>query len=257
MHRRLTRLFLTLAAFCFLVPSLFAQLDKCLQAHGGLTKWHSFGGVEYDLTWKSAKGERKDHQLFDLHSRAGLITSEKYSLGKEGNEVWVKPGLDALGGMPARFYLGTPFYFFAMPFVFADPGARQESLGKKSFQGKEYDVVRITFAKGTGDTPDDYYLAYLDPASAQLKLAVYVVTYPAMRKGRPISALEPHAIVFNQWQQVDGLDVPKNAAFYKWNGSTTEGSALGELEYADVHFLSQAPDPAKFRKPPGAVVAPM
>ena len=87
------------------------------------------------------------------------------------------------------------------------------------FQGKEYDAVRITFAKGTGDTPDDYYVAYIDRATAHLKMVYYVVTYPAMRKGRPVSQLEPHAIVFEDWQTVDGLLVPKTAPFYKWTGS--------------------------------------
>ncbi len=67
----------------------------------------------------------------------------------------------------------TPFYFFGMPFVFADPGAVHEFLGRKSFQGQEYDAVRVTFQKGTGDTPDDFYLLYLDPGSGRLKLASY------------------------------------------------------------------------------------
>jgi hypothetical protein len=128
-----------------------------LDAHGGVAKWKSYGAVEFDLTWTSAKGTKKDHQLFDLRSRAGLITSDKYTLGNSNGEVWIKPGLDALGGTPPRFYMWTPFYFFGMPFVFADPGATAESLGKKSFQGQEYDSFKISFKKGTGDTPDDFY----------------------------------------------------------------------------------------------------
>jgi hypothetical protein len=240
-----------------LATPAFGQLDRCLAAHGGLTKWHSYHRLEFDLAWKNAQGDRHDHQLFDLQSRAGLITSEKYTVGSSGGEVWIKPGLDALGGIPPRFYFGTPFYFFGMPFVFADRGAKQESLGKKSFRGQEYEVVRITFAKGTGDTSEDYYVAYIDPASAQLNLVYYVVTYPAMRKGRAVADLQPHAIVFEEWQTVDGLLVPKIAPFYKWNGSDVEGEALGRLEFSNVHFMEQAPDPAKFEKPPGAVVAPM
>jgi hypothetical protein len=245
-----------ISLLAFATPAI-AQLDRCLDAHGGLAKWRGFAGVEYDLTWKSAKDKQADHQLFDLQSRSGLITSDKYTLGKSGGEVWVKPGRDALGGTPPRFYMGTPFYFFGMPFVFADPGARQESLGKKMFQGKEYDAVRITFAKGTGDTSDDYYVAYIDSATAHLKMVYYVVTYPAMRKGRPISQLDLHAIVFADWQTVDDLLVPKSAPFYKWTGSDIEGEALGRLEFSNVHFLKQPPDPAKFRKPVDAVVAPM
>ena len=248
---------LLVAGLVALATPALAQLDRCLDAQGGLAKWRSFGGVEYDLTWKSARGERKDHQLFDLRTRAGLITGEKYTLGSNGKEVWIKPGLDALGGTPPRFYMWTPFYFFGMPFVFADPGAKQESLGKKSFRGQEYDAVRITFAKGTGDTPDDYYVAYIDPATVHLKLVYYVVTYPAMRKDRPVSQLEPHAIVFEDWQMVDGLLVPKVAPFYKWTGSDIEGEPLGRLEFSNVHFSAQPPDPSKFDKPADAVVAPL
>ena len=248
---------LLLVSLVALATPAFGQIGGVLDAHGGLEKWRAAAGVEYDLTWKSAKGDRHDHQLFNLQDRSGLITSEKYTLGSEHGEVWIKPGLDAIGGIPPRFYIGTPFYFFGMPFVFADPGRKQESLGKKTFRGREYDALKITFAKGTGDTPDDYYIAYADPASNQLKLAVYVVTYPKMRKDKPIDQLERHAIVFDEWQTVNGLLVPKKAQFYKWTGTDLEGGVLGALEYSDVHFLKEPPDEAKFRKPADAVVAPL
>jgi len=153
--------------------------------------------------------------------------------------------------------MGTPFYFFGMPFVFADRGAKQESLGKKTFQGKEYEAVKITFAGGTGDTPEDYYVAYIDPATAHLKMVYYVVTYPALRKGRPLAELEPHAIVFDEWQTVDGLLVPKSAPFYHWTGSEIEGKPLGTLLFRAVHFLEEAPAASKFEKPADAVVAPL
>lgn len=240
-----------------LATPVFAQLDRSLAAHGGLEKWRGFAGVAYDLNWKSAKGERREHQLFDLRTRAGLITSDHYTVGNSNGEVWTKPGLDALGGTPPPFYMWTPFYFFGMPFVFADPGAMQKSLGKKSYRGQEYDAVKITFAKGTGDTPDDYYVAYIDATSGQLKLVSYVVTFPAMRKGRPVDQLEPHAIVFQEWQMVDGLRVPKVAPFYKWTGSDIEGEPLGRLEYSNVHFLTQGPEAVKFQKPSDAVAAPL
>ncbi len=250
--------FLLLAALCSIASPALGQLEGCLQAHGGAAKWQSFAGVEYDLNFKSGKrGDKHEHQLFDLQTRSGLITGQEYTLGSSGGEVWIKPGLDALGGTPPRFYMWTPFYFFGMPFVFADHGAKQESLGKKSFRGQEYDAVRITFAKGTGDTPDDYYVAYIDPKTSQLKLAYYVVTYPAMRKGKPVEELEPHAIVFEEWQTVDGLLVPKIAPFYKWTGNDIEGEALGTLDFSNVRFLSEAPASAKFVKPSDAVVAPM
>ncbi len=248
---------LLLLSLLALATPAFGQLGSALDAHGGLEKWHAFAGVEYDLIWKNAQGEKHDHELFNLQNRSGLITSDKYTIGSSDGKVWIKPGLDALGGTPPRFYMGTPFYFFGMPFVFADPGSKQESLGKMKFRGVEYDALRITFSKGTGDTPDDFYTVYLDPDSHQLKLAIYVVTYPQMRKDKPIDQLERHAIVFDEWQTVSGLLAPKKAQFYKWTGTDLDGAVLGALEYSHVKFLKEAPDPAKFKQPADAVVAPM
>jgi len=235
----------------------FGQLERCLDGHGGLARWQGFGSVEYELSWENAKGARKDHQLFNLRTRDGLITSAAYSLGSSKGEVWITPALDALGGTPPRFYMWTPFYFFGMPFVFADPGATQESLGRKSFQGREYDTNRITFKSGTGDSPEDYYVTHVDPDSAQLKLVEYVVTFPSIRKNKPLEQLEPHAILFEEWQEADGLLVPKAASFYNWKNGNIEGEPLGRLTFSAVRFMAATPDNAKFAKPAGAVVAPL
>ncbi len=240
-----------------LTSSAFAQLDRAVDAHGGLAKWKGFGSVEFDQAWTSAKGVKKDHQLFDLHGRDGLITCDAYTLGANHGEVWIKPALDALGGTPPRFYMWTPFYFFGMPFVFADPGTVQESLGKKMFQDQEFDVVKVTFKKGTGDSSDDFYTVYVDPKSGQLKLVSYVVTFAALRKDKPIDQLEPHALVFEEWQEAGGLRVPKRGSFYNWKNENLEGEPLGVMEFSDVKFSEKAPDPAKFAKPPDAVMAPL
>lgn len=252
----LTLLSISIALFAPRASS-FAQLDRALEAHGGVAKWKSYGSVEFDLSWESPNGTKQDHQLFNLYTREGLITGKNYSLGASHGEVWIKPEVKALEGTPPRFYMWTPFYFFGMPFVFADPGAMREPLGKKIFQGRDYDAVRITFKKGTGDTSDDFYVAYVDRLSGQLKLVSYVVTYPTMRKGRPIEELEQHAIVFQNWQLVDGLKVPKIALFHVWKNENIEGEAIATLEFSHVHFNAKAPDASKFAKPGDAVVAPM
>lgn len=251
----------TISTVCVLTLCAFgvahAQIDRAIAANGGLEKWRSFSAVQYDLTYERPSGTKRDHQLFDLHSRDGLITAVNYTLGSSHGEVWIKPTLDALGGTPPRFYMWTPFYFFAMPFVFADPGAKQEALGRKRFQDRDYDVVKITYQAGTGDSPDDFYLAYIDPDSGRLKLAVYVVTYPQLRKGKPLDQLEQHAIVFEEWQQADGLTVPKSAAYFHWDGETIAGDALGRMHFSEVRFSATAPDASQFAKPADAITAPL
>ncbi len=244
--------------FSFLFGSYaFAQLDRALEAHGGLAKWKSFGSVEFDQVWTSARGVKKDHQLFDLRSRDGLITSDTYILGASKGEVWIKPALDALGGTPPRFYIWTPFYFFGMPFVFADPDVVRESLGKKNFQGHEFEALKVTYKKGTGDSPEDFYTVYVDPKSGQMKLVSYVVTYPALRKDKPMDQIEPHALVFEEWQDAGGLRVPKRGTFYNWKNENIEGEPLGVMEFSNVVFSEKSPASAKFARPADAVVAPL
>jgi len=252
--------FLLISASCGLIallaPKASAQIERSVEAHGGLARWQSFGTVEYDSTFENPQGTKQDFQVFNLRTRDGLISAETYKLGASRGEVWIKPGLDALGGTPPRFYMWTPFYFFGMPFVFADPGAAQASLGKKNFQGREYDAVKITYKAGTGDSPDDFYVAYIDSTSGRLKLASYIVTYTALRKGKALEELEPHAIVFDEWQEVDGLTVPKVAQYYAWKDENIHGEPLGKMSFLNVHFSPQAPDDAEFAKPADAVVAP-
>jgi len=125
------------------------------------------------------------------------------------------------------------------------------------FHGQEFDAVKVTFKKGTGDSSDDYYIAYVDPKSGQLKLVSYVVTYAVLRKNKPMDQLEPHALVFEEWQDASGLRVPKRGTFYNWKNENIEGEPLGVMEFSNVAFSEKPPESAKFAKPADAVLAPL
>jgi len=99
---------LAAAVFSSGISLASGQLESCIESHGGLATWKSFGSVRYELTWTSAKGTRRDEQMFDLRTRDGLIKSDAYTLGSSGGAVWIQPSLDALGGTPPRFYMWTP-----------------------------------------------------------------------------------------------------------------------------------------------------
>ena len=248
--------FLALALLSLVPEQTFAQIEKSVEAHGGLSKWQSFGTVEYDLAYQRPKGEKRDHQVFNLHTRDGLITSDAYTLGASQGEVWIKPNAEAMGGTPPRFYMWTPFYFFGMPFVFADPGVKLETLGKKEFQGQKYDAIKITFKAGIGDSPEDYYIAYVDPASGQLKLSVYVVTYSSIRKDKAMEQLEPHAIIFEENRRMPTDSRFQSAAYYVWKNETIVGEALARLVFSNVKFATATPEDSRFAKPADAVVTP-
>jgi hypothetical protein len=83
------------------------------------------------------------------------------------------------------------------------------------------------------------------------------VTFPSIRKDKPLEQLEPHAILFEEWQQADGLLVPRAASFYNWKNGNIEGEPLGKLTFSAIRLSVNPPDNAKFAKPAGAVVAPL
>jgi hypothetical protein len=157
-------------------------------------------------------------------------------------------------GLPPRFYSSTPFYFFGLPFLFADPGAKIKSLGTKELNGTEYNVVEITYDPGVGDTPDDNYVAYIDKDTNQLKILNYIVTYPPLMQGKSIDELERHAAVYEAWQEVNGLTVPKKISFYEWSDDKLGDTEVGFMRFENVSFKEESPDPAIFQKPEGAEV---
>ncbi len=229
-------------------PSVSSVLAPYLDAHGGLEAWRRFGTLEYDLR----RGEWTDHQLIDLKGRRVRITSEAYTIGFDGEDVWITPDRDALNyGAPPRFYSGTYFYFFALPFVFADPGTRVEKLEPRTLDGKAYDVLRVTYEAGVGDSPEDEYLAYFDPETKRLRLALYTVTY-----GRAVEPGAPPrygALRYDEWQTVRGLLVPEHAVYFRWAGDHL-GERRSEVWFHNVRFDRASPSPEQFARPEGAVI---
>ena len=234
--------------FCIASSNLQAQLDEALKAHGGVEAFRQFGTLQYDLKGVpfGPKAPLNDRQLFDLYSRRVLVTSNTYKIGFDGEQVWITDP-EALG-IPARFYAFAPFYFFGLPFFFADPGCKHESLGTKTLDGKEYDVVKFFYEAGIGDTADDNYVAYFDKETHVLKLVHYIVTYPALARGKSPEKLERHAIVYDEWQTVNGLYVPRKISSYAWENGQLVGESPPSISYEKVTFRKEQPEPEIFNK---------
>ena len=238
----------------FLPLTLADELEQSIDAHGGLDLFRSYGTLEYDQSFDlTGIMNLQNHQLIDLNSRNVLITSDDYRLGFDGQEAWIVPNAEALG-IPPRFYASTPFYFFGLPFLFADPGVNAESLGTKELNGKEYNVVKFTYDQGVGDTPDDDYIAYFDKETNRLALATYIVTYPVLMQGKSKEELDRSAAVYEEWQEAGGLLVPKKISFYEWTDENLGGESHGTMVFENVSLMGKRPEPKEFTKPQGAQV---
>lgn len=241
-----------------LLPSVaqaeMSLLDKTLKAHGGLDAFRAFGGMEYTLVDfpLSAKSPERLAALVDLKRRAYLIEGEGYSLGYTPEAAWGAPTIEATGMSPSLIGPGH-LYLFLQPFLFGVDGGMVKELGAKDYAGVAYDTFEVRYAAGTGDTPDDTYVVYVDRETGLVKLFHFSVHHPGV-KGDAATAPRK-AMIFEVMQNVQGLSIPKGVRIHAWDtakGVTTDEGASFLIR--EVRLLKDRPAASRFAMPSGAEV---
>jgi hypothetical protein len=165
----------------------------------------------------------------------------------DGSTAWMAG--DTKGDPEARFDLFAWHYFFCLPWKLADPGARWQPMPDRVFDGHPCSAGRLTFAPGTGDSADDWFLVFSDKKDGLIRGAVYVVTYG----GKDIEAAEkgPRSIEYGDYRPVDGIPVAHAWTFHGWNTDSLDSKTkLGEARIRNVRFEAETPE--MFALPPGA-----
>lgn len=180
------------------------EILKMFDAHGGFELWNKMKQLSYTLP---KKNNSKTH-LIALKSRKLVINSPNYTIGFDGNEVW----MNKEGKFPverARFYHNLYFYFHAMPFILGDKGIEYEKVADLEFEGVKYPGYKISYQSNVGDSPDDNYFVYYDAATHLMKWLGYTVTY-----GSDGPSNEIHYINYNNWEKISGLLLPISLQWY-------------------------------------------
>ncbi len=157
----------------------------------------------------------------------------------DGETAWLSPS-DAEFPM-ARFHVLTWPYFFAAPFKLDDPGAHVVELGVRTQQGKPHYAAKMTFGDGVGDSPDDWYILYANPAGHQLRAMSYIVTYG----GTDVETAEKecHAITYDKFGIFNGVVLATKWEFFNWNEEEgIHGDPLGNATLSNVRFVEPADD---------------
>lgn len=234
-------------------------IRKAIDAHGGLKAWLSAGTVQFRFDYAPVgKPERRmhTHQRVDLWSaRAVHVEQGEWAdarFGWNGSEAWITPGPDAFP-TPARFWALTPYYFLGIPWVLADPGARFERLPDAELEGRSHRLVKITYESGTGDSPDDYYIVYLDPESHRVAGLRYIVAYPGFF---PEGGHSPEKLmIYRSFATHQGLSVVSRIETHAWDASTQKmGEVTVHVDIDQVRFAQPIPAQA-FEPPPEAKVS--
>lgn len=227
---------------------------KSIQAHGGLDRWFSNGPIFFRFDYQPlGDGTVRDtYQTVDTWrslARHEMADDRDTEFGWDGEQAWVYPA-DAELELNPRFWALTPYYFVAMPFVLADAGVQLESLDDAELRGETYDIVKVTFAEGTGDAPDDYYIVYFDKKTSEVAALRYVVSYPGFF---PEGGHTPEKLmVYEGGISLDGITLAQNYPTYKWDAQTgVPGEKVTAIEMSALDFR---PGLAKtfFEAPEGA-----
>lgn len=222
------------------------QLKTSLKAHGGLDQWNKMNTLQYTIE----RNDKPEQHLIDLKSRKVLLSHEEYKLGFDGKEVWVSPTLEAFGKGSPRFYHNLIFYFYAIPFVLADPGVNYETLPQKEIEGQTYNVLKISYNEGIGDAPDDYYIAHFNTDTHLMEWLLYTVTYYSGEKSEKYNALK------YDWQELNGLMIPSKLTGYKYENGQITDFRYSRL-FNEVSISQEKTNAAIFAMPKGAAIDPL
>jgi hypothetical protein len=183
------------------------------------------------------------HTRFELADGSVLVW--------DGGAAWIAPADSSFQN--TRFHVLTWPYFLAAPMKLRDPGSHLESLGRRPFRdGQSLETARMTFDPGVGDTPDDWYVLYR-AENGRLAAMAYIVTFG---KGVEAAEREPHAIVYDDWVEVEGVSISTRWTFFAWSEERgIYGDPIGHVALDDPRFVT--PDAGAFDPPPGARAEPL
>lgn len=200
-------------------------LAEAIEAHGGLTPWLQAGTLAFDFDYAPLDDPAKrrySRSRVDLRSRRAvqheLGDGADAALGWDGTTAWITPSPDAFPSDP-RFWAMTPFYFVGIPWVLADQGANAERLPDTVVPGAAVEgplpTLKITYADGTGDAPDDFYVLHLHPTTKEVLALRYIVTFPAFF---PDGGHSPEKLmIWSDLVEVDGLRFATHYSSHAWN----------------------------------------
>jgi len=220
-------------------------LMKVFDAHGGLDVWNSM----QMLTYTQPKKTGNDVTITNLKNRKILVDMPKHAIGYNGKDVWVlNKGDQAYKGKP-RFFYNLMFYFYSMPFIFADDGINYGEAEPLEFEGVSYPGIKISYNTGVGESSGDEYVLYYNPETYKMAWLGYTVTYFSKEKGKKLNYRR-----FKDWQTVNGLLLPATMAGYKAENNVPT-TMKQENVFTNVKLSTEEPDSAIFEVPEGATVA--
>lgn len=216
------------------------SITRVFEAHGSFSTWRKMNRLSYEMA-----GQRT---LVELKSRYTRLESEAQTVGFDGEKVWVYPPNERADAQRMRYNL--MFYFYAFPFVVGDPGITYEDLEPKEMKGKTYNVVKISYNEGIGDSPKDNYMILSDPQTHQMEWLMYTATF-----GGSETKDNYRLIRYGDWQNHNGLILPGSLQWYQYQDGVAGEPRDKTRTFENILISEEVPAMENFTMPEGAQVA--
>jgi len=226
-----------------------ADFKAVLDAHGGLSDWKKFRQLSYEMP----KGDdASEYQLVDLYDRREYIRQpgrdggEDVEIGFDGSDLWITADTSYQGN-PA-FYKNLMFYFYAMPWVLADPGINYTAAEPLTFGGNDYPGILVSYGDGVGFSPKDNYRLHFDPATKKMRWLGYTVTGRSGKSSDKFSWIE-----YPTWTDRGGVELPDSLVWYTVEDNVPVAPRRAG-QFKEVMLKKAAAADARFAVPAGARV---
>jgi len=191
--------------------------------------------IQYDIAIAFGGKSRMEATITQLTDGTKIRIDNKS--GKkivfDGKEVFAISEDSLSGG--ERFDIFTWSYFFAMPYKLNDEGTNWGKESKAKWGESLYDVSKLSFDKGIGDSSKDWYQVYKNPETDVMEGAAYIVSF-----GKDLEKAEsdPHSIRFSDFVTVEGVPFASTWSFHNWNMEQGYTDALGVAKLSNLKFVS-------------------
>ncbi len=194
--------------------------------------------VSFDINLEFGGKKRLEGRItLSTDSRNGKIES------KDGNVIIFKDGdvfcSRGMEGNRARFAAYTWSYFFMFPYKLSDEGTNWKTYENGKLKDQIYDAQKLTFDKGIGDAPDDWYIVYSDKDTHLINTAAYIVTAGATLEE---AEKDPHAIEYCDYKEVAGIPIASTWRFWGWQPEQGLTDQLGNAQISNISFHSVPDD---------------
>jgi hypothetical protein len=209
--------------------SLPSELQKIVDAHGGLSLFQTFGSLELTLT---QEGQSKSLKT-NLKTEKTLIEGSDFTLGYDGKGNWTNDNSNSFND---SLYAASfkELYSATMPFLVVEDGDFYTVRLDEQLLRVNYGVIHIGFGRRSGKSPDDEYVIYYDKETHQIGWLAYRV----VEKGR-YTRRYWQFVNYTEFQTINGLLLPKKWTVYEAKGNRPSNK-LYTLEVTELH-LSEEP----------------